>query len=55
MSDEKPINAMYGQKVKLDLSKLRNKSKTKAEEKPVKQEVIEEPVSETKVSAEEKK
>ena len=28
MSDNKPINAMYGQKVKLDLDKLKKKTKT---------------------------
>ena len=39
MSDDKPMNAMYGQKVKLDLDKIRNRSKK------VKEEVVEaEPV-----------
>ena len=33
MSDDKPINAMYGQKVKLDLNKIRNRPKTETEEK----------------------
>ena len=28
MSDEKPMNAMYGQKVKLDLDKIKNRSNT---------------------------
>ena len=38
MSD-KPINAMYGQKVKLDLDKL--KKKTKTEDKEIKEPVVE--------------
>ena len=57
MSDEKPINAMYGSKMKLDLDKLKNRNKDKepVEEEPVeevqqtvdvKEEVIEEVVDE---------
>ena len=34
MADDKPINAMYGQKVKLDLDKLK-KNKKKTEDKVV--------------------
>ena len=48
MSD-KPINAMYGQKVKLDLNKLRSKSKTESKDKVVVEEIVEEPVVENKV------
>ena len=33
MSDDKPLNAMYGQKVKLDLDKLKNKRVVKTDEK----------------------
>ena len=32
MSEEKPINAMYGQKVKLDLDKLKSRSKSENDE-----------------------
>ena len=48
MSD-KPINAMYGQKVKLDLDKLRSKSKTESKDKVVEEEIVKEPVVENKV------
>lgn len=44
MSDDKPLNAMYGQKVKLDLDKLKNKRVVKTDEK-----VFKEPVAENKV------
>uniref|UniRef100_UPI0038654A6E hypothetical protein n=1 Tax=Methanobrevibacter sp. TaxID=66852 RepID=UPI0038654A6E len=43
MSDDKPMNAMYGQKVKLDLDKLRSKNKKEV----VADEPAEEPVVET--------
>ena len=39
MSDEKPINAMYGSKMKLDLDKLKNRNKDK---EPVEEEPVEE-------------
>ena len=47
MSDEKPRNARYGQKTKLDLDKIRNRNKNEevVESKPV-EEVVEEPVVE---------
>ena len=32
MSDDKPINAMYGTKMKLDLDKLKNNSKSETED-----------------------
>jgi len=40
MANDKPINAMYGQKVKLDLDKLKNRSK----DEPVVEKVVDEPV-----------
>ena len=40
MANDKPINAMYGQKVKLDLDKLKNRSK----DEPVVETVVDEPV-----------
>ena len=49
MADDKPINAMYGQKVKLDFNKIRNKSKTETEEKIVEEKVVEEPAVENTV------
>ena len=45
MSDDKPMNTMYGGKIKLDLDKLKNKSKNKTEEKTV-EAMDEEPVKE---------
>ena len=42
MSEEKPINAMYGQKVKLDLDKLRSKSKSENDENKIEEPVVEE-------------
>ena len=42
MSNDKPLNAMYGQKVKLDLDKIRNRNK----EEVVEAEPVEEPVVE---------
>jgi hypothetical protein len=49
MSDKKPMNAMYGQKVKLDLDKIRNRSKEEVVEPEPVEEVIEEPVEEVVV------
>ena len=42
MSEEKPINAMYGQKVKLDLDKLKNKSNSTKDENIIEEKVVEE-------------
>ena len=42
MSDDKPINAMYGQKVKLDLDKIKNRSKTETDENIIVEKVVEE-------------
>ena len=57
MSDDKPMNAMYGQKVKLDLDKIRNRRKeTEAAEEAVEETAVEEvPVVEAveEVAAEE--
>ena len=49
MSDDKPINAMYGQKVKLDLDKIRNRSKKEEVVESEPEEVVEEPVVEEAV------
>jgi uncharacterized phage infection (PIP) family protein YhgE len=48
MSNDKPMNAMYGQKVKLDLDKIRNRRKeAEAAEEAVEEPVVEEgPVAE---------
>ena len=46
MSDKKPLNAMYGQKMKLDLDKIRNrKSKTEETSKEVTEESVVEKVA----------
>ena len=42
MSEEKPMNAMYGQKVKLDLDKLKNKSNSTKDENIIEEKVVEE-------------
>lgn len=46
MADDKPINAMYGQKVKLDLDKLKNRKNKEVVEEPVVEQPIDEPVVE---------
>ena len=45
MAEDKPMNTMYGGKIKLDLDKLKNRSKSKTEEKTV-EAMDEEPVKE---------
>ena len=67
MSDDKPMNAMYGQKVKLNLDKIKNRKEKPVEtveeapaepivenvpEEPVVEEVVEEPVVEEVASDE---
>lgn len=48
MSEKKPLNAMYGSKMKLDLDKIKRESKKAAEEQT--QEVVEKPVVEEPVA-----
>ena len=58
MSDKKPVNAMYGTKMSLNLDKIKNKSNDEVvEETPaveqVEEPVVEAPVEETPVLEEE--
>mgnify|MGYP007053767302 CR=1 FL=1 len=52
MSEEKPMNAMYGQKVKLDLDKLKNKSNSTKDENIIEEKVVEEVPAEPEQSEE---